>query len=689
MIRSVPDVPGASAPHARTAAAAAAVIAVGAGRTLLPVPAAQTAGPAVVISNLLDLGCTVSFFLVMAALGIRILRRASVETRGPVESAVLSMTTGSALTGTVLLAVGFAGIEVVPAVAVVCLVALVVAAPALPQAAAEISAALRELAESVGVLAGLVAAAFVAFMTAMALAPPTDWDSLMYHLQVPAVLLRSGPSAAAANPHAAFIGPVQALYLPFLAAGGLAVPALLQVGYAALFGAAVVLTARRLGAATARLSVVLLWGSFVIVAVAMTPRVDVTLGLYLLVAHYLFLGSEADGTDDPRRIVLGSAMLGFAVGIKYHALVYAVALSPLVLLRIRSFERGNRARIAAFALVAVALAAAPILLKNLALFGDPVYPFLGGPRPEQWMRSLAAFQGPVPGGDAFRIYSGATSPFRLLPWFTNPAPLTPEVEGFLYRANPIFLLLPFLLVFRSRTASWIVAPAALYMALLVLIEPSGNLRYLIPVAAPFTIGSAWVLDASTRRFRAARRTVRSAAIGAAVTLVLFLPGIYVFGLLSRRDQLAWDVGAISRARYLANQMQPLGALLPRIHATVPDSARLLLFYEARGFWLRPRVIEDNYASAWPRLQERLGPNQCLPPSSADFVLVDWRAERSFLDRGVPASDLRPDRLLDFTRRCLLPVFQTEDYSLYRVPGAGGSTAPAATPDMQPAAESTR
>ena len=119
-------------------------------------------------------------------------------------------------------------------------------------------------------------------------------------------------------------------------------------------------------------------------------------------------------------------------------------------------------------------------------------------------------------------------------------------------------------------------------------------------------------------------------------------------------------------------MRPLGALLPRLDTAVPEDARLLLLYEARGFWLPGRPLEDNYGSAWARLDERLGAGGCVDATTADYVLVDWMAEGVWLERGVPASVLRPDRLRDFTRRCLRPVFEGEDYSLYRVSDSAAS-----------------
>ena len=655
------------------AAASAAVGAAVLLRALAPAPGPGDTGIPVLLANAADLAASAAFFATACALGLRALRAASVPVRSPLEGTVLATAAGSALLGTSLLVIGWTGLAAPVVLWGFCVAAIALATPALAAAGTMARAAAAQLRRDAGGPALAVGAAFVAFMLITALAPPTDWDSLMYHLQVPAVLLRAGPAAAAANPHAAFVGPVQSLYLPFLAAGSSAGPALLSVGHAALFAAAVVLVAARLGRGTARTALLLLWGSFAICVVAVTPRIDVTLALYLLLAHHLFL--PADEGADGRRLVLGAALIGYAVGIKYHAAVYGLVLLPLAAADVARLEPGARVRCVAAGCAAAAVAAAPALLKNFAFFGDPLYPFLRGPRTEPWLAGLGPRAAAGTGLDVFSVYSRATRPFDVVAWFRNPAPLSPEAEGFLYRANAAFLLLPLVLLCRRRSVLWLVLPAAAYMALVVLVEPSGNLRYLLPVAAPFTVGVAWAVERLagwlSRRSPAHDRDGRSlagrAVVVAVATVSLLLPAAAVVGLLGRGDQLAWDAGAISRERYLAGQMRPLGALLPHLDAAIPDNARLLLLYEARGFWLPGRPLEDNYGSAWARLDERLGAGGCVDARTADYVLVDWMAEGVWLDRGVPAPVLRPDRLRDFTRRCLRPVFEGEDYSLYRVP----------------------
>src|SRR5256886_16377549 len=67
------------------------------------------------------------------------------------------------------------------------------------------------------------------FLITGALAPPTDWDVLMYHLRVPKQFLQAGAIYRPEdNAHFAFVGLPHMLYLPLLALGTPEGPALVS-----------------------------------------------------------------------------------------------------------------------------------------------------------------------------------------------------------------------------------------------------------------------------------------------------------------------------------------------------------------------------------------------------------------------------------------------------------------------------
>ena len=656
-------------------------------RAVVPRPAPSATGPGLLLSNLLDFAWTAAFFVAAAGLGRVALRRAGVPATSPLELAVLSAATGSALLGTLFLAVGFGGLGSPPVVLALSALPALVAGPALARAGPALRAAGREMADRAGLAALIVSAAALAFMLVYAIAPPTDWDSLMYHLRVPAELLRRGVVEAAASPHAAFIGPAQALYLPFLALDAISAPALLSVANAALLAVAVLLTGGKLAWSAGRLSLLLLWGSTMLIVVGMTPRIDVTLALYLLLAQYLML----DRKQDRRRLLLAAAFAGYSVAIKYQALVYVLALSPLLIVRARHAEEQSPGRTLATALAIGIAFAAPTLVKNLVLFGDPVYPFLRGAGTERWLAALGPGHTAGGGLAAFRVYSSAIRPFSLLPWFRDPASMTPEAEGFLYRANPVFLAIPLALLFRHRLVAWLVLPAVAYAAVVLAVEPSGNLRYLVPALAPLTIASAYVLARLAVRLappgpEAPRSTSGREAppappgrllVATVCAGALLFPALAMTGMLARRDQLAYDIGAMSRDTYIDRESGALGGMLPVVNRLVPRDERVLMLYEARAFYFRPHVIGDDLASNWPRMAERIN-GRCLTPTTASWVLVNWTAERSLLDRGAAPSVLRPAELRAFARRCLRRVHQSGGQVLYRVVPSAGAESPDAS-----------
>ena len=121
-----------------------------------------------------------------------------------------------------------------------------------------------------------------------ALAPPTEWDSLMYHLRIPLWFLETGRIGVPEDSfHVALIGASHFATLPLLAAGVVVGPALVQVLLLGLTLSAAAQLAR--GAGLSRggtwLAVAALAGCPALALVAMTARVDVALVLALLCAH--------------------------------------------------------------------------------------------------------------------------------------------------------------------------------------------------------------------------------------------------------------------------------------------------------------------------------------------------------------------------------------------------------------------
>lgn len=223
-----------------------------------------------------------------------------------------------------------------------------------------------------------IAALSLAFLGA--LAPPTAWDSLVYHLTGPRLYIEAGQ-----------IGhPIDLPYLGFPQLSGMhfglgmllageRATALFPFGYGLMALATTVALARRaFGRRAAWYAGVLLLSVPSLLNLMSRPYVDATLLFYATAAFYAFFRwRQARGDGDAGRgwLLLLGLFAGFAGGVKYTAALIPIALALSILWTSR--RDGIAAIAQRLALVgAVALGAVlPWLLENWITTGNPVYPF--------------------------------------------------------------------------------------------------------------------------------------------------------------------------------------------------------------------------------------------------------------------------------------------------------------------------
>jgi 4-amino-4-deoxy-L-arabinose transferase-like glycosyltransferase len=216
----------------------------------------------------------------------------------------------------------------------------------------------------------------------VALAPPTGWDTLVYHLTGPRIFVEAGR----------IIHPIDLPYLGFPQLGemqitlglllvGDGVAPLLHFGYGLL---ALVITAslahRAFGKDVAWLAVALLLSVPTFLTLMARAYVDATLLFYGTAAVYALVcwrERRVQGSATPGRgwLMMMGLFCGFCGGIKYTAVLIPVALG-LSLIWISRHDRplttaGGLALVAAITVAA----ALPWLLENWMTTGNPVYPF--------------------------------------------------------------------------------------------------------------------------------------------------------------------------------------------------------------------------------------------------------------------------------------------------------------------------
>jgi 4-amino-4-deoxy-L-arabinose transferase-like glycosyltransferase len=234
----------------------------------------------------------------------------------------------------------------------------------------------------------LIFAIAAGFMTFRALAPPTDWDSLTLHLRVPTQFLEKGNIYLPEdNLGSSFVQFVHMWYVPLLAFGSTAGPSLLSSFFALLLClSAFAFSIHFLNPITASLSLAFFWANAVILLVAITPRVDVTLAFFLFAANYSLIKAIYNPLNF-RCYYLSAVLFGISIGIKYNAFFYILAVSPLVFSAATSGSRGYSwclRKLFIFGSL-MAMSASPWLIKNIIQFHSPLYPFFAERQLEPWL----------------------------------------------------------------------------------------------------------------------------------------------------------------------------------------------------------------------------------------------------------------------------------------------------------------
>lgn len=513
-----------------------------------------------------------------------------------------------------------------------------------------------------------------------AFAPPTDWDTLMYHVELPRRFLAAGRVFLPAdNMHVAFVGVAHLLYVPLLAFGSVEAPAILSASLTVLLAVAVIAGGDELiGRGAGSLSGLFLWATPSLLAVGATARTDVTLAFCLIVAHLLVCRAARAGSS--RQLRLAGLLLGIAVGVKFLALLYGAALVPVIVWAERRAGRRGPDLLRETAIVGLwALAgAAPWLLKNQLLLGAPLYPYLAHRLLPPWLQGLygrPTVPGSVPGATfhLLREVRGALNPLDV---FLRPSRVTIEAGASALTVSPVLLLFPLGLLSRRRGAVVaLVLPAVLYLALLVGPHPRSNLRYLIPVVPGLTMAAAAGVDRLAGRLGAAARRIVVVAVAA---LALVTSSRLLVDWVGQWPIGSYLSGRIDRSAYLESVPEPgvpqYYAMTRLLSDSLPAGSRTLLLMEARGLYFQTPVLQDDLLSNWPLLDLAPRGGECRSAAGFTHVLVNVGSLRYYASRGLDLGELRWPEFQAFADRCLQVVARAPGYVLLRRRPADGSGA---------------
>jgi hypothetical protein len=464
----------------------------------------------------------------------------------------------------------------------------------------------------------------------IALAPPTGWDTLVYHLTGPRFFVEAGRIVHPIDlPYLGFpqLGEMQ-FTLGLLLAGEGTAP-LFHFGYGLLALAVTASLARRaFGRDVAWLAVTLLLSVPTLLSLMTRAYVDATLLFYATAAFYALLEwrdsrAQGGGTRGKGWLMAMGLFCGFCGGVKYTAVVIPVALG--LSLAWISRRDGLVAIVGRLALVAVVAGAAvlPGLLENWMTTGNPVYPFFfsNGIYWDEWRGWW--YDRPGTG-------LATTAPWRLL-----TAPLEAIVLGtegtVFYEATIGPLLLPSLLLLlfvrRSfdREERAIVGHLLLFVGMNYVLWLNGLARTAMLLRTRFlflAFGAVAVLGGlALDRVRSLRRPqldvdwLVRAMVSITLALLLFStlirfleinPLPVVFGLESRDD-------------YLTRRLGLYFVVVEHINRELPSDATVLFLWEPRSYHCR--------VECWPdAMLDHVLHATHLHGYDADAVAAAWRAE---------------------------------------------------------------
>jgi hypothetical protein len=632
----------------------------------------EDVGLPLVAAHLGAVGASLLLLLVWLGIGAsvrRVLRAdwpGSVLSRWPVDVAL-----GLGAMATVFLALGAVGLLLPPIVLGVVVLSALAVHRELTSTVLEARAAARAIWDGgwPSRTACVIAVLLAVLLLAGAVAPPTEWDSLMYHLRIPLGFLETGRVSPPVDSfHVALVGAAHLAMLPLLAAGIITGPATMQVCLLFLTIAGTVALARAAGETRGGsvLAAVVLLGSPALILVAITARVDVAVVLVLLAAHLAVLDASARASS--RSIIVAAVLVGTALAIKPYAGVYALALAPL------GWRAAGGWRPALAAVAYATVIAAPWYLKNFLLVGAPFYP-IGAPGwLEPWLAEI--FGGRVPPADLdasiLRALPRSRESFDLWAAFVAPERLTIEMEGRHYALSPAFLLAPLaLLRWRTRRAVAVLAVVGIVYCVLIVV-PFGriNLRYLMPAFPALAVAAAAVasavLDARVRPL------LRTAGIVLFVTAACWPLGDAIrarFGgdKILLRHALGLSSAGEVWGRHPDNTVRMFASVPGNVQRVVPEGGRVLLLWEARALPLRRRALTDVALSNWSYLAQSPAYDDCLAGRDITHVLVNSGALGYYLRRGADRKPFYLERLAAFRARCLgSPVQVGPGFDLYEV-----------------------
>ncbi|OGO50537.1 MAG: hypothetical protein A2Z30_02125 [Chloroflexi bacterium RBG_16_64_43] len=558
-------------------------------RASLPEREAGVTGPRALLDSVYALVLAGAVLLTAVALGRKILARLGVggSTR---EGSVVSPLLGLGAMGYAFGALAFFGL-LSPASLI--LVAAGLAAAAGQEITTQLGA-LRHTTiaflhrvrrpEPVAFLIALVLVALMTVAVVEALAPPSDYDGLMYHLVGPKDMLQYGrmlgwPDIWQAN------GPFTAemLFTFGLGLGSDTFAKLTQLAFAVVYIAAThVLAIRYLGSRGAWVAVAVLLGVPLLLTYASVAYTDFAWAACQVSALLCIMKWNEE--EKPGWLIVGGILGGVALGSKYLALgpVAVLGLSIVWLSRAKRLRR-TAAHAVLFGLPAF-LVGLPWYAKNWITLGNPVFPFFlpsaewPAARIDLLMSYLSSF------GVGHRLSDLIRIPWAIFLEHTKFATLWPVADypGFLFPLAPLYFVSP-----QRARLHFMAGVAAIWSVLWAI--GSQQIRFLLPVFPLLSTLAAVPISSLMNRY--ARSGLSRVAITGFILLSLLPTFLFAVIFQQYRPSLPVVVGRQSKGDFLASRVSDYRAM-EFIKTTLPPEARVLMLWDGQSYYCDQRCLPD-------------------------------------------------------------------------------------------------
>jgi len=477
-------------------------------------------------------------------------------------------------------------------------------------------------------LAATIYILLIAFLVLRAASPPNAPDEIIYHLSVTTDFVKHGRVYPLFDNS---LGNFPFLIHMVYAAGKLAGSEIaarlfslfLAVGTSlGIFGFCARYLTRRTGA----VAMFAYFAAGMVVEVAVTSRIDVSLAGMLFFCTYAmvnYLESRERGW-----LWISALLAGFSLGIKHTAVIWLALIGVMYLVQRLASNRDRVTTVlasgVAYALLAFAVAS-PWYLKNYVWFHNPVYPLLTGEVADFGPQGVRYFDA----NDEQRLDAHFNNVRTAMPDVvkTQEAELTNYINARIERhplrwweyfftpqkylmaepyhyPNYLFLVIP-LLVFVKRPR-WIVWLLLLSVGFVFAVTATSWIaRYLLPAYPSLTIVAAYTLVALSERVKPrlpAFEKLPLYAVAAALGVVIAAGVISMqifnsFGYLTGRTSYRESIAQFTYQRPIQF-----------INTQLPPNARILVIGAQLTYGIERDYVGDEswFATKWRRLLARNG-----------------------------------------------------------------------------------